>query len=83
MSDGDELQRSDAATGNVRRPTAVSRNSGSTSIFRPHRIHCTAVVFITDVACSAAGVLGTPVKKAKPTVTPFGDECRTFPLPRI
>jgi len=24
MSDGDELQRSDAATGNVRRPTVVS-----------------------------------------------------------
>jgi len=26
MSDGNELQRSDAATGNVRRPTVVSRN---------------------------------------------------------
>jgi len=30
MSDGNELQRSDAATGNVRRPTAVSRNVGGT-----------------------------------------------------
>ena len=28
MSDGNELQRSDAATGNVRRPTVVSRNGG-------------------------------------------------------
>jgi len=28
MSDGNELQRSDAATGNVRRPTVVSRRAG-------------------------------------------------------
>ena len=28
MSDGTELQRSDAATGNVRRPTVVSQNGG-------------------------------------------------------
>jgi len=31
MSDGSELQRSDAATGNVRRPTVVSRNGGTSS----------------------------------------------------
>jgi len=32
MSDGNELRRSDdAATGNVRRPTAVSRNGGTSS----------------------------------------------------
>ena len=31
MSDGNELQSSDAATGNVRRPTVVSRNGGTTS----------------------------------------------------
>jgi len=31
MSDGDELQRSDAATGNVCRPTVVSRNGGTSS----------------------------------------------------
>ena len=32
MSDGNELQRSDAATGNVRRPpTVVSRNGGTSS----------------------------------------------------
>jgi len=28
-SDGSEFQRSDAATGNVRRPTVVSRNDGT------------------------------------------------------
>ena len=32
MSDGNELQRrDDAATGNVRRPTVVSRNGGTSS----------------------------------------------------
>ena len=31
MSDGNEFQRSDAATGNVRRPTVVSRNGGTNS----------------------------------------------------
>jgi len=31
MSDGNKLQRSDAATGNVRRPTVVSRNGGTSS----------------------------------------------------
>jgi len=31
MSDGNEVQRSDAATGNVRRPTVVSRNGGTSS----------------------------------------------------
>jgi len=31
MSDDNELQRSDAATGNVRRPTVVSRNGGTSS----------------------------------------------------
>ena len=31
MSAGNELQRSDAATGNVRRPTVVSRNGGTNS----------------------------------------------------
>ena len=30
MSDGNEFQRSDAMTGNVRRPTVVSRNVGGT-----------------------------------------------------
>jgi len=29
MSDDSELQRSDAATGNVRPPTVVSRNDGT------------------------------------------------------
>ena len=29
MSDGNNLQRSDAATGNVRRPTVVSRTGGT------------------------------------------------------
>jgi len=33
MSDGSEWQRSDAATGNVRRPTVVSRNGGTSSVF--------------------------------------------------
>ena len=28
MSDGNEFQRNDAVTGNVRRPTVVSRNGG-------------------------------------------------------
>jgi len=32
MSDGNEFQRSDAATGNVRRPTVVSRNGGLTML---------------------------------------------------
>ena len=31
MSDGNEFRRSDAATGNVRRPTVVSRNDGTSS----------------------------------------------------
>jgi len=31
MSDGSEFQRSDAATGNVRQPTVVSRNDGTSS----------------------------------------------------
>jgi len=31
MSDGNEFQRSDAATGNVRRLTVVSRNDGTSS----------------------------------------------------
>jgi len=31
MSDGNELQRGDAGTGNVRRPTVVSRNGGTSS----------------------------------------------------
>jgi len=31
MSDGNEFQRSDAATGNVRRPTVVSQNGGTSS----------------------------------------------------
>jgi len=31
MSDGNEFQKSDAATGNVRRPTVVSRNGGMSS----------------------------------------------------
>jgi len=31
MSDGNEFQRIDAATGNVRRPTVVSRNGGTGS----------------------------------------------------
>jgi len=31
MSDGNEFQRSDAATGNERRPTVVSRNGGTSS----------------------------------------------------
>jgi len=31
MSDGSEFQRRDAATGNVRRPTVVSRNDGTNS----------------------------------------------------
>ena len=31
MSDGNEFQRSDAATGNVRRPTVVSRNGGTSN----------------------------------------------------
>jgi len=29
MSDGNELHRSDAATGSVRRPAVVSRNGGA------------------------------------------------------
>ena len=32
MSDGNELQRSDAVTGNVHRPTVVSRNGGTSSL---------------------------------------------------
>ena len=32
MSDGSELQRSDAATGSVRRPTVVSRDGGGTMV---------------------------------------------------
>jgi len=31
MSDGNEFQRSDAATGDVHRPTVVSRNGGTSS----------------------------------------------------
>ena len=31
MSDGNEFQRSGAATGNVRRPTVVSRNGDTSS----------------------------------------------------
>jgi len=31
MSDGSEFQRSDAATGNVRRPTVVSQNDETSS----------------------------------------------------
>ena len=31
MSDGNEFQRSDVATGNARRPTVVSRNGGTSS----------------------------------------------------
>jgi len=31
VSDGSEFQRRDAATGNVRRPTVVSRNDGTSS----------------------------------------------------
>jgi len=31
MSDVNEFQRSDAATGNERRPTVVSRNGGTSS----------------------------------------------------
>jgi len=30
--DGNEFQRSDAATGNVHRPTVVSRNGGTTNV---------------------------------------------------
>ena len=33
MSDGNEFQRSDAATGNVRRPTVVSQDGGTSSWF--------------------------------------------------
>jgi len=33
MSDGNEFQRSDAVTGNVRRPTVVSQNGGTSSWF--------------------------------------------------
>ena len=33
MSHGNEFQRSDAATGNVRQPTVVSRNVGTSSWF--------------------------------------------------
>jgi len=32
MSDGNEFQRSDAATGNVHRPTVVSRDGGTTNV---------------------------------------------------
>jgi len=33
MSDGNEFQRSDAATGNICRPTVVSRNGSTSSWF--------------------------------------------------
>ena len=47
MSDGNEFQTSDAATGNVRRPTVVSRNDG--------KRRAVGVTMLTEVGDDWAG----------------------------